>query len=263
MNRISRKLKQLKDKREKALITFITAGDPDLETTGRLVLEMADSGADIIELGVPFSDPLADGPTIQASSQRALKSNTTLAKILKLVKRLRSKTEVPLALMTYINPVHKYGCGKFTKECGVAGVDGIIVPDLIPEEAGALIKMARKNNLSTIFLAAPTSSSGRIKMIAAKSTGFLYYVSLTGITGERKSISDSLSSELRKVRKMVKLPLACGFGISTPAQAGEISRHADGVIVGSAIVRIIGKYGKSNRTVSEVKKFVSSLKKSI
>ncbi len=263
MNRINRKFNQLKRKRKKALITFITAGDPDLGTTEKLVPEMAQSGADIIELGVPFSDPLADGPTIQESSQRALKSGTSLAKILKTVKRLRKITEVPLVLMTYLNPVHRYGCRKFVDECESAGVDGIIVPDLIAEEAGNLITMSKKSGLSTIFLAAPTSSPGRIRMIASKSTGFLYYVSLTGTTGERKSISKSLIAELKRIRGMVKIPVACGFGISTPEQAGKVSRYADGVIVGSAIVKIIKKYGKTSRTVKEVKKFVSSLKEAI
>lgn len=263
MNRINKKFIQLKRKRKKALITFITAGDPDLRTTEKLVPEIAQSGADIIELGVPFSDPLADGPTIQASSQRALRSRTSLAKILKTVKKLRDKTEVPLVLMTYLNPIYRYGYKKFVNECGSAGVDGIIVPDLIPEEAGDLIVRAKKSKLSVIFLATPTSSSERIRMIASKSTGFLYYVSLTGTTGERKTISESLIAELKKIRRMTRIPVACGFGISTPGQAKEVSRYADGVIVGSAIVKLIGKYGRSNRTLKEVKKFVSSLKESI
>ena len=261
MNRIDKKFKELKNKDEKALITYITAGDPDLDVTEKLVLTMVNSGSDIVELGVPFSDPLADGPTIQAASQRALKRGTSLEKIFGLVSRIRKKTDIPLILMTYINPVNKYGYKRFVSECRSTGVDGIIIPDLIPEEAGKLISQAGREGVDVIFLAAPTSSLARKKFIAEKSTGFLYYVSLKGTTGEKKELSKSISDELSEIKKLIKIPLACGFGISTPEQAKQVSSNADGVIVGSAIVRIIERFKKTTKMYEEVSRFVSSLKK--
>ena len=261
MNRIDKKFKELKNKDEKALITYITAGDPDLDVTEKLVLTMVNSGSDIVELGVPFSDPLADGPTIQAASQRALKRGTSLEKIFGLVSRIRKKTDIPLILMTYNNPVNKYGYKRFISECSSTGVDGIIIPDLIPEEAGKLISQAGREGVDVIFLAAPTSSLARKKFIAEKSTGFLYYVSLKGTTGEKKELSKSISDELSEIKKLIKIPLACGFGISTPEQAKQVSSNADGVIVGSAIVRIIERFKKTTKMYEEVSRFVSSLKK--
>ena len=244
MNRIEEKFNFLRAKGKKAFITFITAGDPNLRTTERLVLEMDAHGADIVELGVPFSDPIADGPRIQASSLRSLKAGTTLPKILSLVKKIRKKSDIPLVLMTYYNPVYVYGIKKFVNDAVQAGVDGVIVPDLPPEEAGELIKESKRFNLANIFLLAPTSTKERIKKVIREGTGFIYYVSLTGVTGERNSLPADLSKKLRQIKSLTKKPLAVGFGISHGSQVKSILKKADGVIVGSALVRIIEKYSK-------------------
>ncbi|MCK5178257.1 MAG: tryptophan synthase subunit alpha, partial [Candidatus Omnitrophica bacterium] len=189
MNRIEKTFKELKRKKKKAFIPFITAGDPNLKTTEELVLSFEGAGADIVELGVPFSDPLADGPTIQASSQRALKKGVNLTKILKTVAQIRRKSQIPIALMTYYNPVFYYGEDKFIRDAKASGVDGIIIPDLPPEEAKTLIKAARKRDISTVFFLAPTTTSRRMKQIVQASTGFIYYVSMTGVTGADKQFS--------------------------------------------------------------------------
>jgi len=263
MNRIEEKFAFLKKQGKKALMTFITAGDPDMAMTGELVLAMAGSGADIIELGVPFSDPLADGPVIQASSRRALDKNASLHSILGLVKKLRKRTDVPLVLMSYLNPVWRYGIADFVSSCESNGVDGVIVPDLVPEEASVLIRSARKKNISTIFLVSPTTSSERTALIAARCTGFVYYVSLTGVTGTKAALSDTLVGELDRIRRFVRMPIACGFGISNAAQAGEVSLHADGVIIGSAIVSLIERGRGKKKILADVEKFVSALKRNI
>jgi len=261
MNRIDSKFGELKRKGGKALITFITAGDPDLDTTFELVLEMERKGADIIELGVPFSDPLADGTTIQRASQRALGNKVRLKDILKLVRRLRMKTEIPIVLMSYLNPVYKYGLEEFARICRRIGVDGVIIPDLVPEEAEEWLRVARVNKLSTIFLAAPTSSPERIRNIASKSRGFLYYVSLTGVTGARDKLNSKVVEALKAIKKMTNKPVACGFGISNPEQAGKVSRYSDGVIVGSAIIDVIEKSPNRRAMLRQVGNFVASLRK--
>ncbi len=260
MNRIDKKFKELSKRRKKAFIAFITAGDPSLTTTEKLVFAFENAGVDIVELGVPFSDPLADGPTIQLSSQRALAKGVNLAKILASVKRVRQKTQIPIALMTYYNPVFHFGEERFVKQAKAAGVDGIIVPDLPPEEARNLIKYARKVNLSTIFFLAPTTTKERVKSIVKASTGFVYYVSLTGVTGARNAIPQSYVEQVRLARKFTKTPICVGFGISTPAQVKSISRIADGVIVGSAIVKEIAR---TRGNVARVVKFVQGFTKGI
>ena len=260
INRINRRFKELKSQKKKAFIAYITAGDPDLGATKKLVVALEDSGADIIELGIPFSDPIADGPTIQAASYRALLKKTGLAKIFNTVFELRAHTEVPIVFMTYFNPVLKYGLARFFASCRKAGVDGVIVPDLPFEEAGDLISLGRKSGVCTIFLAAPTSSRERMRKIAKISRGFVYYVSLTGVTGSGRSLQSEISRNVKILRSFTKKPVAVGFGVSNPAQARRIARSADGDIVGSAIVNIIA--GKSN-VISGVSKFARSIAKAI
>lgn len=241
MNRIDRTFKRLKTERRKAFISYITAGDPDLAVTGRLVLELEKSGADIVELGIPFSDPIADGPIIQAASYRALSGGASLVKIFALVKKLRKDTEIPIVFMTYYNPILKYGLINFFASCKTAGVDGVIVPDLPVEESLELVRLGKKAGIKTIFLVAPTSTKDRIKEIIKRSSGFVYYVSSTGVTGTRKNMSSDIVKKVRLIRSMTSKPVAVGFGVSDAKQAAVISRIADGVIVGSAIVKIIGK----------------------
>ena len=262
-SRIEKTFNKLKQSNQKALIPFITAGDPDLDTTKRLVIEMEKAGADIIELGVPFSDPIADGPVIQKASYRSLKAGTTLKKIIGLVKELRITTEIPLVLMTYYNTVFKYGVSEFVKDANDAGVDGIIVPDLPPEEGEGIIEEGKKKGLDTIFLLAPTSTRERIKMVASVSTGFIYYVSLTGVTGARESLPETVEASVNKIRKTTDKPIAVGFGISTPEQAKRIASFADGVIVGSAIVSAVEKNINNPALIETVSGFVKNLKSGI
>ena len=259
MNRIDRKFRELKKRKQKALIAFLTAGDFGLSTTKKLVLEFDRRGADIIELGVPFSDPVADGPVIQASSERALKRGTKLKDIIKLVKRLRSSTEIPVVLMGYYNPVLKYGLKKFVSDCAGSGVDGVIIPDLPPDEAEDLIAEAKKRDFATIFLLSPTSTPDRIKIVSKKSKGFIYYVSLTGITGARANLPKELSSRVRLIKRYSNKPVCVGFGVSRPEQVREIARMAEGVIVGSAIVKEIEKDAKRKDFIRRVGDYVQKL----
>jgi len=264
MNRIDQKFKQLKEQKKKAFIAYICVGDPDIKTTKSLVLELEESGVDIIELGVPFSDPLADGPTIQQASQRALKHKINLPKIFSLVRSLRKDTDIPIVLMTYYNPIYDYGLNDFIKAAHKAGVDGVIVPDLIPEEADELIFISRAYDFNTIFLAAPTSTKDRIRMIAKKSKGFIYYVSLTGVTGARKSLSSDIRQHIRQIRTITKKPVCIGFGVSTPKQVRELSQFSDGLIVGSAIINKFKESSKNTKkAVKEVGSFVLKLTKGL
>ena len=239
MNRIDRTFSKLRKKQESALIPFITTGDPDLVTTEALILEMDRQGADIIELGLPFSDPLADGPTIQAASQRALRNHVNALDLFHVVSSARHKTDIPIVLMGYYNPVLQYGLDRFAEDAAAAGIDGTIIPDLPLEEAGSWMKAARRCGVANIFLVAPNTPEGRIRKIARATAGFLYYVSVTGITGARQEIPPELSEGLQAVRKMTKKPVAVGFGISRKEQVSMLSGAADGIIVGSAIVKII------------------------
>lgn len=259
-NRIDKKFSALKKYGQKAFIAYITAGDPDLSTTEDIVLALESSGVDIIELGIPFSDPMADGPTIQAASHRALQNKVSMKKIFTMMVRLRKITQIPIAFMTYYNPVFKYGLVPFFKSCASAGVDGVIIPDLPYEEAKDLIALGKKYKIATIFLAAPTSTRERIKNIAKVSTGFIYYVSLTGVTGERTKLPREVVSNVKSIKKMTDKPVAVGFGISSPDQARQIARVADGIIVGSAIVKIIGT--KKN-LLPRVSNFAKKLAKAI
>ncbi|MFZ5998588.1 MAG: tryptophan synthase subunit alpha [Nitrospirota bacterium] len=241
MTRISKTFDQLKARQKKAFIPYIMAGDPDRDATLERVLLLERCGADIIELGVPFSDPLADGPTIQKAAARALAAGVSLSNVLSIVKTLRRQTQIPLVLMTYYNPVFKYGEESFVRDAIEAGVDGVIIPDLPPEEAGSILKFSRsgkgKGGLDTIFLAAPTSTEDRMKRIVSASSGFVYYVSITGITGSKLALDGAFRSHIAALRRLTDKPVAVGFGVSTPDDARVVGEVADGVIVGSAIVK--------------------------
>jgi len=256
MGRIEKVFKELKKEGRKALIPYIMSGDPSLDATERILFDLEDAGADLVELGVPFSDPLADGPTIQRASERSLKHGTTLKKVLNLVRKIRKKTAIPIILMTYYNPVFKMGVIEFFKRAVDSGVDGVIIPDLIPDEAMDYIHTARRYNVDTIFLLAPTSTEERIKRVVRASTGFVYFVSITGVTGARLIMDKMMKETLNRIKNISKIPVAVGFGVSTPQEAKTVSRLADGVIVGSAIVRLI-EQGK------DVKRFVKGLREAI
>jgi tryptophan synthase alpha chain len=260
MGRISQTFDRLAKSHERALIPYVTAGDPDLETTKRLVLEMVRRGGDIIEIGVPFSDPLADGPIIQRASQRALLQGTTLRRILRTVREMRQDIDVPLVLMTYYNPVFRYGEEAFVVDAMDAGVDGIIVPDLPPEEAQGLMELTVDTPLDMIFLAAPTSTSARLALISEASRGFIYYVSRLGTTGVRDQLADDLRSMLEQLRARTAKPIAVGFGVSTPEHVRLVAELADGVVVASAILKLMEDLGDRADRLEQVGDFVAALK---
>ncbi|MCL1876167.1 MAG: tryptophan synthase subunit alpha [Synergistaceae bacterium] len=239
MNRVSN---AFLNKNGKAFIGFLTAGDPDIKSSERFILEMEKAGADLIEIGVPFSDPIAEGKVIEAANARALSCGTTTDTVFELVRNLRAITQIPLVLLTYLNPVFKYGYESFFECCNSVGVDGIIIPDLPHEEKGELTEHARKNDVRIISLIAPTSKE-RIKRIAESSSGFIYLVSSMGVTGVRDNIDTDLESIIKDIRAATDTPVAIGFGISTPEQAKALGGISDGVIVGSAIVKIIERHG--------------------
>jgi tryptophan synthase alpha chain len=237
VNRLERVLEEARRTGRKALVTYVCAGDPDLAATERLVPALASAGADVIELGVPFSDPLADGPTIQAASQRALRSGTTLAGVLGLVQRLRQDgCQVPLVLFGYINPIVRMGLEAFVARAADAGADGLIVPDLPLEESEQLGRLAGSRSLSLVLLAAPTTPPERLRLIGERTRGFLYFVSVTGVTGARTELPVDLPEKLAAARGATSVPVAVGFGVSTPEQAHSLAAHADAVVVGSALV---------------------------
>ena len=237
--RISRLFARLRSEGKKGLIAYITAGDPSPDSTTELVLALARGGADLIELGVPFSDPVADGPVIQAASERAIKAGTTLRKVLEIAREIRQASEVPLLLFSYLNPILRYGVEALAQDAAAAGIDGCLITDLSVEEADIYIGAMRAYGLDTVFLAAPTSTPRRLALVAKYSTGFVYLVSRTGVTGERNSLSGSLEPLVESVRKATSLPLAVGFGISTPEQVRQVGLLADAAVVGSAFVRTI------------------------
>lgn len=259
MNRIDLKFKELRKKRQKAFIAFITAGDPDFKTTEDLVISFEGAGVDIVELGVPFSDPLADGPTIQAASQRALKKHVNIDGIFHAVERIRRRSQIPIALMTYYNPVFHYGEEKFLARAKNCGVDGILVPDLPPEEAGTLIRSAKALEMAAVFFLAPTTTNDRMRRIVKASTGFIYYVSLTGVTGARVFLSDTIRKHVHAARRLTGKPVCVGFGVSTAAQVKSIARMADGVIVGSAVINEIARNAGKKDLVQNVTRFIRNL----
>jgi len=263
MNRIDKKFRELKKESRQALIIYITAGYPSLSKTKELIFEIEKSGADIIELGIPFSDPLADGPTIQLASQRALKNHVALKDVISLVRAIRKKTEIPLVFMTYFNPVFRFGVDRFVREASVAGVDGVIVPDLPPDEADSLIKASRKSGFANIFLLTPTSAEKRIKIVSKASSGFIYYVSLTGVTGARARLPQEIKNKIKGIKKFTDKPVCVGFGVSGPGQASQMSEISDGVIVGSAVINIMHKNLGKKDLVKKVGKFIRSLSRAV
>jgi tryptophan synthase alpha chain len=248
--RIQLLFERLRSAKRAALIAYITAGDPAPERTPELVAALERGGVDLIELGVPFSDPIADGPVIQRGSDRALKAGTTVAQVLEIAREIRRNSEIPLLLFTYLNPVLRYGLDRLARDARTAGIDGCLLTDLSVEEASPYLAAMRSAGLDTVFLAAPTSTPARLKLVAEYSTGFVYLVSRTGVTGERASLSESLGPLIERMRASTKLPLAAGFGISTPEQASAVAKLADGVVVGSAIVRLIEQSADEERLES-------------
>jgi len=260
MSRISKVLEELKQKNEKALIPFITAGDPDSATTDDLLKCLVENGADIIELGVPFSDPMADGPTIQAASQRALSKNFSMQNIFAHVRKVRTYSETPVILFGYYNPFLKYGIEKLCHDAKSAGVDAFLIVDLPPEEASAINEAAKLNGLDMIFLLAPTSTDERLQLVSEKASGFIYFVSVTGVTGTRDKLDTDLSGYLDRIRKFSDLPIGVGFGISRPEHVREVIRYSDAVIVGSAIINKIEQNISNPEMINIVGAFIRELK---
>jgi tryptophan synthase alpha chain len=258
--RLAERFAELRARGEKALVPFVTAGDPDLATTEALVPVLEAAGADAVELGVPFSDPIAEGPTIQRASERALASGTTLRRILELVKGLRPRVRVPIVLMGYANPFFSMGERGFAEAAAAVGVDGVIVADLPPEEGEGFYGALEAAGVAPILLAAPTTKPERLALIARRSRGFLYYVALTGVTGARAGIARELEENVRRAREISPLPVCVGFGVSTPEQAAEIARYADGVVVGSALVDRIAAQPDLAGRLEAAAEFVAALK---
>ena len=245
--RIQERFRVLREAGELGIVAYITAGDPSLDATLKLVIALAEAGADVIELGVPFSDPLADGPTIQRASERALKSGTTLAGVLELVRQIRRHSQVPLVLFSYYNPILQMGLEKFATAAETAGADGVLATDLTPEESDDYRRILAAHHLDTIFLGAPTSTDGRLEKIAACSSGFLYLISRTGVTGAKDALPDDLPALLRRARAVTQLPIAVGFGISLPGHVSVLGGLADAAVVGSALVSEIEKPRRMKR----------------
>jgi len=260
MGRIESCFSALRTRGERALVAFVTAGDPSLPVTEALVLAIADAGADLIEIGVPFSDPLAEGPTIQRSSERALRKGTTLRGVLRLVKNLRPKIDQPLVLMGYANVFLAMGERNFAAAAKEVGVDGVITVDLPPEEGGLLFDSLIECGVDPILLASPTTSDARLAVLTERTRGFLYYVSLTGVTGARKEIAAGLEEAVSRIRKISEIPVCVGFGLSTPEQVAEVGRFADGAVVGSALVDLIEAAETPGPAVTSVSEFVAKLK---
>lgn len=260
MSRLEATFARLRARRERALVTYFTAGDPSLELTQRLVVEAERQGADVVELGVPFSDPLADGPVIQRAAMRALEAGVSLTRVLETVAAVRSVVQAPLVLLTYYNPLLAFGLRAFARTAADVGVDGVIVADLPPEEAAPLAAEADPVGLDIVHLVAPTSTPARLRLIAHRSRGFIYVVSLTGVTGERREVAPELAAQVRALRLVTTKSVCVGFGIGKPDQVAAVGKLADGVIVGSAIVRFVEERAASPTLVPELGQFVASLK---
>ncbi len=259
MNRIDARFAALRKEGQAAFIPYITAGDPTLDDTARYVLALERAGASVVELGVPFSDPLADGTVNQEAALRALKGHVSLRNILGMVKELRRDTEIPIVLFSYFNPVLAYGVEAFARDAAEAGVDGLLCVDLPLEETEAYGPILHSAGLATVFLIAPTSPDDRVKRIAEASSGFIYYVSRTGVTGAQESVETAVKGMVAAIRRHTDKPVAVGFGISTPEQAREVAAYADGVVVGSAIVRLIGELGGGAEAAEKVAAFAAEL----
>jgi len=260
MTRIGRRFAELKRDGERGLIAYLTAGDPSPDRTPSLVEALERGGADVVELGVPFSDPIADGPVIQRASERALGAGVSLGGVVKMVEAIRRRSEISLVIFSYLNPILRYGLSRFAAEAAAAGADGALLTDLSVEEAGPFVSQMRQRQLDTIFLAAPTSTPRRLQLVAQYSTGFVYLVSRTGVTGERDSVSDSLAPLIARTREVTSLPLAVGFGISRPEHLTEIAPHAEAAVVGSAFVRLIEQHQGSPDLEARLQQCAAALK---
>ncbi len=258
--RIARLFDSLKRNGRKGLIAYLTAGDPTPERTPALVEALERGGADLIELGVPFSDPIADGPVIQRAGQRALAAGTTLRKVLGIAAEIRRRSDIPLLLFTYLNPVLRYGLDPLARDAAACGIDGCLLTDASVEEAGQYVEAMRRHGLDTVFLAAPTSTRRRLELVAKYSTGFVYLVSRTGVTGARASLSEAVGPLVEAMRAVTDLPLAVGFGVSRPEQVAELGRQVEAVVVGSAIVDLIGRNADSASLEIQLESFARELK---
>jgi tryptophan synthase alpha chain len=259
MNRIDERFARLRREGRKGFIVYIGAGDPDLEATRRLALGFDKAGVDVLELGVPFSDPLADGLVNQLASQRGLESGTTPPKVLETVAAIRRDSQIPIVLYIYYNLAHHYGLERFTRDATKAGVDGLLVLDLPPEESAGYERLLAEAGLRAIYLVAPTTPDDRIAMIVKRGSGFIYYVSREGVTGMQKQVSETISQMTAKIRAHTQLPIAVGFGVSNPDQARRVAQNCDAVVVGSAVVNQIAKHGKDSGLVEQVMKFVTPM----
>jgi tryptophan synthase alpha chain len=260
MSRIGRLFEDLKRDGRKGLIAYLTAGDPHPDRTPALVEALVRGGADLIELGVPFSDPIADGPVIQMGGERALKAGTTMKRVLEIAAEIRRRSEVPLLLFTYLNPVMRYGLERLASDAASAGIDGCLLIDASVEEAHEYVGSMRRHGLDTVFLAAPTSTERRLRLVAEYSSGFVYLVSRTGVTGERESISNQVAPLIESIRKVTELPLAVGFGVSKAEHVAELGRQVEAVVVGSAVVRLIGEHASGPLLESKLESFMRELK---
>lgn len=260
MSRIDDKFNNLKAKNQGALICFITAGDPNPDATTRITLELDRAGADIVEIGIPFSDPIADGPSIQASSMRALRQGVNVPKVLDIVRDIRKASDIPIVLMTYYNPILRYGVERFAYDASNAGADGVIITDLTPEESSLWKKKADENNINTIYLLAPTSTEERIDMVADLATGFIYCVSRTGVTGVQSDMDYGAKSIVERIRLKTSKPVAVGFGISTPEHVRNVCEFADGAIVGSILVNSIASAENEEKIMRDIQSLISALK---
>ena len=260
MTRIGQLFRTLARDNRKGLVAYLTAGDPHPDRTPALIHALVRGGADLIELGVPFSDPIADGPVIQLGGERALKAGTTLKRVLEIAAEIRKTSEVPLLLFTYLNPVMRYGLERLAADAAAAGIDGCLLIDASVEEAHEYIGAMHRHGLDTVFLATPTSTERRLRLVAEYSKGFVYLVSRTGVTGERDSLSSQVGPLVQAMRKVTDLPLAVGFGVSKPEHVAELGRQVEAVVVGSAIVRLIGEHGASPLLEAKLESFIRELK---
>jgi tryptophan synthase alpha chain len=260
MTRIGKLFDNLKRDDRKGLVAYLTAGDPSPDRTPALVEALVRGGADLIELGVPFSDPIGDGPVIQQGGERALKAGTTMKRVLQIASEIRQRSEVPLLLFTYLNPVMRYGLDRLAEDAAKCGIDGCLLIDASVEEAQEYVAAMHRHGLDTVFLAAPTSNERRLRLVAQYSTGFIYLVSRTGVTGERASLSNQVEPLIEAVRAVTDLPLAVGFGVSKPEHVAELGRQVEGVVVGSAIVRLIGEHGADPDLERRLEAFIRELK---
>ncbi|MFO0582702.1 MAG: tryptophan synthase subunit alpha [Anaeromyxobacter sp.] len=261
MNRIQAAFDRAKAEGRPALVTYVMAGDPDLATSKAVAMACVEGGADLLELGVPFSDPIADGPTIQAAAERALAHGTTTRQVLEVAAHVRARSDVPIALMGYLNPMLAHGLDRFAADCGKAGVDALIIPDLLPEESGELAPALERSGVRSVFLVAPTSGPARVEAAARAATGFVYFVSVTGVTGARSAVAGEIGALVAAVRAKASVPVVIGFGVSTPAQARQLGKLADGVVVGSAIVKKVAEPGTRAARAERVRRFVRSLRR--